>query len=405
MSPPADPRDWHLDFSSYREQVNSYKCPVPGCSQSFAALEFLQYHISQSHTFKQNPDRVSYATSTPLMIGNVNQTGETKPPVIPIPTVQRVSQAPQRVTQFPPPSTIQTMSQPLHVRPSPRDIPAPPSYGQMLPPTHASLVITDMGTDTHTQHMSWGKTIPWPEGAEVLLKRLAHIHALYANPTRPDEYKKLCFIFDEFYAKAEFSTWKPPKEDERLWQLFRGKLDQIQQEMLERGEVVKGSDGILKRGFLPILPPTKVLMNNPPPESLATPPDTPVLGNDKQSEGIELWNGLDVDSQTELFRQQLRNAKNRKGLMLEWNEYCGEVREKRQIAKARDPKSTTPSARSPGSKTPPAPPALPAPEPLATIDVKQIIANKIQELALKRDRDRQQAAEERAAKRLREDPA
>jgi len=74
--------------------------------------------------------------------------------------------------------------------------------------------------------------------------------------------------------------------------------------------------------------------------------------------------------------------------MLEWNEHCAEARENRE--------------RSSGSKTPPAPPtSLPS----STIDVKQIIANKLRELELKRDRDRQEASEERASKRLKMDPA
>lgn len=172
--------------------------------------------------------------------------------------------------------------------------------------------------------------------------------------------------------------------------------------MLERGEVTKRSDGTIQRA---VIPPTKVPTANSPPDLLATPPATPVLGNDKHSEGIDLWNALDVDAQAALFRHQLRNAKNRKGLMLEWNEYCVEVREKRDLTKPRETKSTTPSVQSSGSKTPPAPPAKSAPVALEMIDVKQIIANKIRELALKRDREKQQASEERAAKRLKDDPA
>ena len=236
----------------------------------------------------------------------------------------------------------------------------------------------------------------------MFLKELAHTYSLYANPISKEDHEKLCAIFDEFYDKTDFRTLKPPKHDERLWQLFRGKLDQIQTEMLQRGEVIKKNDGSIQRA---VLPPTKVPIVNNAPELLATPPATPVLGNDKHREGIDLWNALDVDAQAALFRQQLRNAKNRKGLMLEWNEYCVEVREKRERAKPRDTKSTTPSVRSSSSKTPPAPPAKSTPVALETIDVKQIIANKIRELALKRDREKQEASEERAAKRLKDDPA
>lgn len=236
----------------------------------------------------------------------------------------------------------------------------------------------------------------------MFLKELAHTYSLYANPISKEDHEKLCAIFDEFYDKTDFRTLKPPKHDERLWQLFRGKLDQIQTEMLQRGEVIKKSDGSIQRA---VLPPTKVPIVNNAPELLATPPATPVLGNDKHREGIDLWNALDVDAQAALFRQQLRNAKNRKGLMLEWNEYCVEVREKRERTKPRETKSTTPSVRSSSSKTPPAPPAKSTPVALETIDVKQIIANKIRELALKRDREKQEASEERAAKRLKDDPA
>ncbi|KAL5319873.1 hypothetical protein ACEPPN_012931 [Leptodophora sp. 'Broadleaf-Isolate-01'] len=262
----------------------------------------------------------------------------------------------------------------------------------MLPPTNAPTLTTNA-------------TTRWPEKTEIFLKELAHTHALYANPTSKEDHRKLCSIFDEFYDKTDFRNLKPEKGDERLWQLFRMKLDQIQTEMLLRGETVKMKDGRIQRV---ILPPAKlVAINNNPPELLATPPETPALGNDKCCDGLELWNRLDVDAQAALFRQQLRSAKNRKGLMLEWNEYCVEVKEKRDRAKSRDSNrnSTTPSERSSGSKTPPPPPAPPATTLPGAVDVKEIIARKIRELQMKRDRDLLQASEERASKRLKTDPA
>jgi len=167
----------------------------------------------------------------------------------------------------------------------------------------------------------------WPEKTETFFKELAHTHTLYANPTSKEDHGKLCAIFDVFYDKTDFRSWKPPKHDERLWQLFRMKLDQIQINTLERGETIKTSDGTIKRMVFPSM---KVFTINTTPEPLATPPGTPELGNDKQAEGIELWNALNVGAQAALFQHQLRNAKNRKGLMLEWNECCAEARENRE---------------------------------------------------------------------------
>ncbi|PVH81588.1 hypothetical protein DL98DRAFT_570970 [Cadophora sp. DSE1049] len=401
VAPPVAPPGPLPGYNFYRDQDSSYKCPVHGCSQSFGAPESLQYHISQSHTFQQSPNGGIYTSPAPSVTDHVNEAGAPHAPIIPPPGMQRVSQ-PQRHLQPSSRRAIQKVSQPLHIRPSPRNTHTPPNNGQVIPPAQAPTVIADAGAVFPNQRPSWVETTLWPEKTEEFLKELAHTHALYANPICKEDHGKLCAIFDEFYEKTDFRTWKPPKHDERLWQLFRAKLDQIQTEMLERGEVVKGSDGIIKRV---VMPSAKVMTNDATPESLATPPATPVLVNDKHCEGIDLWNALDVDAQAALFRHQLRNAKNRKGLMLEWNEYCAEVREKRERAIPGETKSTTPSVRSSGSKTPPAPPAPLAPEALETIDVKQIIANKIRELASKRDRDRQQAAEERAAKRLKEDPA
>lgn len=249
------------------------------------------------------------------------------------------------------------------------------------------------------------QTTRWPEKTEVFLKELAHTHALYANPTSKEDHRKLCAIFDEFYLQTDFRTWKPPKHDERLWQLFRVKLDKIQTEMLLRGETMKMRDGTVER--VPVtLPPANVATIANTSEALATPPATPVLGTDKYIHGVELWNGLDVDAQAALFRHQLRNAKNRKGLMLEWNEYCAEIKEKREQAKSRDPQSATHSVRSPASKTPPMSIVpTPAPAVAGVMNVREIIANRVKVLEMKRAAELLQAAEERAGKRVKADPA
>ena len=218
----------------------------------------------------------------------------------------------------------------------------------MLPPTNAPSLTVDEFTPTQNEFHSWveastnlsilsafpilqpANTLPiqttqWPETTEGFLRELIHTHALYTNPTSKEDYIKICSIFDEFYDKTDFQNWKPLKGDERLWQLFRVKLDQIQTEMLLRGETFKSKDGSIKRA-VPL--PTKTFdAVNSTSESLATPPATPNLGTDKTCDGLELWKSLDVDAQAALFRNQLRSAKNRKGLMLEWNEYCVEVRE------------------------------------------------------------------------------
>ena len=76
------------------------------------------------------------------------------------------------------------------------------------------------------------KSTLWLEKTESFLKKLAHTHTLYANPTSKEDHGKLYAIFDDFYDKVDFRTWKPPEHDERLWQLFRVKLDQIQTNIL-----------------------------------------------------------------------------------------------------------------------------------------------------------------------------
>ncbi|KAG4442591.1 hypothetical protein IFR05_001921 [Cadophora sp. M221] len=378
------------EYNIYRDSGGSYRCPVYGCSQSFGAPESLKYHMNKSHPSQENPNTHSstYSKAVPSGISHGNQAGS--------PTVRESSQ-PMHSTQPLPQRTLQNVPQITR-----RIIHDPPNNRQMLPPTYAPTLGTDAVNPIQNHPPSWVETTRWPEKTEIFLKELAHTHALYANPTSKEDHGKLCSIFDEFYDKTDFRNWKPEKGDERLWQLFRAKLDQIQTGMLLRGETIKTKDGSIQRVILPQA--KLVAVDNNTPESLATPPATPFLGNDKCCDGLELWNGLDVDAQTALFRQQLRNAKNRKGLMLEWNEYCTEVKEKRDRAKPRDPnrKSTTPSESSSGSKTPPSPPATTLP---VAVDVKEIIARKIKELQMKRDRDLLQASEERASKRLKGDPA
>ncbi|KAH7321860.1 hypothetical protein BKA65DRAFT_482295 [Rhexocercosporidium sp. MPI-PUGE-AT-0058] len=363
-----------------------------------------------------------YSSIYPKLVSSsssqTNQAGSPTAPIVLPPTTPKVSQ-PMHSTQSSSRSTLHEISQ--HSQPSsPQNTHTSPINGQMLPSTTAPTLDADAVSQIQNQPPSWveaslptvcsfsnsltlsHQTALLAEKSEIFLKELAHTHALYANPISEEDQGKLCSIFDEFYDKADFGDWKPPKGDEGLWQLFRGKLDRVQTEMLRRGETFKTNDGTIKRA---ILSTTKALtIDNSTPESLATPPGTPVLGNDKVSEGLELWNGLDVDAQAALFRNQLRSAKNRKGLMLEWNEYCVEIREKRGRAKSRGPKSTTPSARSTGSKSPPVaePPAFTLP---VVVNVKEIIAKKIQELQMKRDRDLLQAFEERASKRPKADPA
>lgn len=236
-----------------------------------------------------------------------------------------------------------------------------------------------------------------PEETTTFLQSLVRTHALYADPQTNEDHAKLLAIFDDFYDKTDFRTTKPPKHDERLWQLFRAKLDQIQGEMLQKGETFRAVDGTIK---LKVLPPTKTFASKAV-SSLTTPPATPVLGNNKYCDGVELWNSLDAGAQTALFRHQLRSAKNRKALMLEWNEVCAEVRQKREERKSRDPTSkyATPAARGSPKKTPPVVPT-PTPAPMA-INVKEIFENRLRELQAKRDSEERESTQLQAQNEVR----
>ncbi|KAL2068308.1 hypothetical protein VTL71DRAFT_16406 [Oculimacula yallundae] len=373
MIPPSTGTAPTRGYSFYRDQDNSFTCPINGCGQAFAAPEDLQSHIRKGHTFQQTPDgairsKMASSANNDLLQG----------PSSGLPAVRRVSQ-PQQQGQSSP-----------HT---------PPYNGQMLPPANnAPPSITETGSQLQKQPLSWVETTRWPEKTAQFLKQLIHTHELYTNPISPQDQYKLYAIFSEFYEKTEFRTYKPPKDDKRLWQLFRAKLEQVQTEMRIQGEAFKRKIGNDMRR---VLPSTQVSTSMKTPESLSTPPVTPIMGSDKVCDGIELWNGLDVDAQAALFRQQLRNAKNRKGLMLEWNEYCVEIKEK-NAARTRDHKSATPSAQSSGSKTPP-PPSASESVARGPIDVRGIMARKTQQLQMKKDNELLRAVEERASKRLKVD--
>ncbi|CZT46440.1 uncharacterized protein RSE6_06866 [Rhynchosporium secalis] len=348
------------DYSFYRDQ-NMYRCPIEGCSQSFGAPEALQIHIRAGHIFQRPPD----GAMSPSIASSTNN-------------------------YFNSTSTVRRPSQPEHYG-SCLAYP-PPRNRQTLPPISAISSITNTASQVPRQSSSWVETTNWPETTVNFLKKLVHTHALYTKPITPEDNRKLYCIYDEFYEKTDFRTYKPPKFDERLWQLFNVKLEQIQYAMMQQGEILKTPDGRI----LPMRP-CSTRINTP--ETLATPPATPVQGSDKDSDGMEVWNWLDADAQALLFRQQLRSAKNLRGLMLEWNEYCGDKGEK-CVTKPRDPRSVTPSTQSPGPKPLPVPPV---PRSTGTIDVKEIIARKLQELQGKKDSDLLRASEEHLSKRPKTD--
>ncbi|KAI9049342.1 hypothetical protein LZ554_007186 [Drepanopeziza brunnea f. sp. 'monogermtubi'] len=110
----------------------------------------------------------------------------------------------------------------------------------------------------------------------------------------------------------------------------------------------------------------------------ATPPATPILSIDKDSaaairwDRADLWDSLSADAQIALFRYQIRNAKNSKRLMLEWSEYCQDV--KGTLEKSEERLSATPVESATPAKTPPIPNA-------ASMTGKDVDMTEISEIA------------------------
>lgn len=139
-----------------------------------------------------------------------------------------------------------------------------------------------------------------------------------------------------------------------------------------------------------------------------TPPASPLLSSDQSVGAYELWNSLESDAQLALFKHQIRNAKNRKRLMLAWNEYVDEV--KNSSARSKDNPPATPAGRGTPAKTPlvsananmvdkitqtlgPV-----SKTSLGSVDVKQVIADRRRELRAAREKEEQEveAAKEKA---------
>jgi hypothetical protein len=206
---------------------------------------------------------------------------------------------------------------------------------------------------------------------------------------------KFFVMFEQFYTKINFRGWQPTKDDEKLAHLFELKVNQIAEEMLRSGEISQSPMGLR----LSNLSQRKVFRSasgkciTP----LSTPPATPVLPQDKLLGGLELWNSSDADVQAQLFRKQLRSAKDPQRLIFEWEEYCAKIRRQDQVtgdqAQGAEPIK---SVQGPTPfKTPP--PAL------KTLDLKKILEDQLRELKLKREMEKHQ--KENEPKRIKTDPA
>lgn len=185
--------------------------------------------------------------------------------------------------------------------------------------------------------------------------------------------------------------------------------------MIKSGEVYKTREGYK----VSKLPQQNLQIDAPPKEMpISTPPTTPNIPSDAQSEALKLWNSLDSCTQKRLFRDQLRSAKDAQSLIFECDKYCTEIRRKEgtlgdkhvtvntsAIDKRREkqqiitPAETIPSETTPSETPPPT-------QPPKTIDLNSMIEIRLREANLKRQRLREtgMAKEGRAKKRLKVEP-
>jgi hypothetical protein len=152
---------------------------------------------------------------------------------------------------------------------------------------------------------------------------------IFETPKSASNSEKYFLMFEQFYTKINFCGWQPAKDDERLALLFGMKVQQIKAEMLQSGEIFQSPTGLR----LSNLSQRKACRSTSgkPITPLSTPPTTPLLPKEKFFDGLELWNSSDADVQVQLFRKQLRSAKDPRRLIFEWEEYCAEIRRKEQV--------------------------------------------------------------------------
>lgn len=218
---------------------------------------------------------------------------------------------------------------------------------------------------------------PWPTIAHALLKDLIITYSLFTAPRTPDDHDKVVQLFEKFHTDIKTLGMQLAKNDDILWQLFRTKVGMIQCEMLGQGELKSTPQGLVH-----VKPPQKKLFPMPQgKDSIATPPTTPILPTEQLSDGMEMWNSMDGNSQARMLRKMLRAAKNPQRMVFECEEYCAEIRSKERQArndieqpiKETKPRSTQ---RPTPSKTP---------DPISgSLDLQAMIDESLREVKMRR---------------------
>ncbi|KUJ19768.1 uncharacterized protein LY89DRAFT_666625 [Mollisia scopiformis] len=384
MNPTANNPSPPAGFTFFRNARGVFDCPVDGCGKSYKQPESLKYHISRSHVFPQDPQHSIVQTTT-------QSTPQYAPGGSPSPTLQTIQLSPNIATGGPSNMAMGRRGSQIHkVSATTSRTPSPLSQSQPLSIPH---------DDSSSEQQNWSQSITWPAPTVAFLKTLIIKHGLLGMAQTIAELAKLKAIFRDFYQKVDFPTYKPPHEDERLWLLFKSKVNDIQVEMFKNGEIYMAKSDLkfskLSQSTLPA--------NTP---KTTTPPTTPTIPSDQHLESLRLWHSLDGNAQARLFRDQLRTSKNAQSLIYEWEEYCAEDRRKERTSEnvleqpnheARIPSSFANHPIDSQVITPLETP--PPPQPSKPSDLKSLIESRLRESDLKRQRakEAEKALEEATA--------
>ncbi len=208
-------------------------------------------------------------------------------------------------------------------------------------------------------------------------------HGCFTPPITAQDHDKLVGLYESFHADINTLGMSLATNDDVLWQLFRTKVDVIQAEMLQLGELQQTSEGLKFQK----LPQKKVGK-----EPFSTPPTTPVLPTEYFNDGMELWNSSDSNAQARLFRKMLRTAKDPQRLFFECEEYCAEITSKDERKAGDD--AELPANRhvskdtNVGATQRPTPSKTPDPT-STSLDLKSMIDKRLHEMRLKRAIDKQ----------------
>jgi hypothetical protein len=217
-------------------------------------------------------------------------------------------------------------------------------------------------------------------------------YGLFADPkTDPHNEQKVQFIFDIFYNAVEFEIWKPAKDDKYLRMLLRIKIDRRRAAMIRDGEVMQTNEGLklwakpTNKNFS-----SDTQAKHPQVSTLPATP-TPVPPVVQYCEVVETWKGLDVDTQMKLFKELLQTAKDTNKMIFEWEEWRAEVRKKERTDVEKHP--TAEENAIPGI-TPEPSSSSSSPLWSKPLDLKTSIRDRIRELKLKRQLEKNELERE-----------